>query len=148
MKIKIYNQWSNRPKYKGRQPIGESMTVPDQSMDIREILLRFQSGLPPLGMKVPLYNENDDTPDVRRLDLAEIEELRDQAREEYKARRKRFIEQEKAKREKAQQGPKVQRTTGDAGDQDTADQPDNPISVKTGGGGAQPPDTSKRKAGK
>lgn len=51
-----------------------SMTVPDQTMSIREIMQRFAKGLPIDGSKVPIYDEENDLPDLRTLDLAERED--------------------------------------------------------------------------
>jgi len=53
-----------------------SMTVPDQTMSIRTILDRHSRGLPIDGIKIPIYDgEENDLPDWRRLDLAERQEL-------------------------------------------------------------------------
>jgi hypothetical protein len=52
------------------------MTIPDQTMSIRTILERHSRGLPIDGIKVPIYEgEENDLPDWRRLDLAERQEL-------------------------------------------------------------------------
>lgn len=59
-----------------------SATIPDQSLSIREILLRHTSGRPIGNVYTPIYDgENYDMPDPRTLDLAE----RQQLAEEYKA---------------------------------------------------------------
>ena len=53
-----------------------SMTIPDQTMSIRTILERHSRGLPIDGVKIPIYEgEENDLPDWRRLDLAERQEL-------------------------------------------------------------------------
>jgi hypothetical protein len=53
-----------------------SMTIPDQTMSIRTILERHSRGLPIDGIKVPIYEgEENDLPDWRRLDLVERQEL-------------------------------------------------------------------------
>lgn len=60
-----------------------SLTVPDQTMSIRELLRRYASGLPLEGHKEPIYEgEDGDGIDPRRLDLAERQELEIQARQE------------------------------------------------------------------
>ena len=60
-----------------------SMTIPDQTMSIRELLRRFASGLPLGGSKEPIYEgEDGDGIDPRRLDLAERQELEISARQE------------------------------------------------------------------
>lgn len=61
-----------------------SLTVPDQSMSVRELLERHTRGLGNTGVKVPMYDDEDELPDVRTLDLAELEELREQNREQMK----------------------------------------------------------------
>jgi hypothetical protein len=53
-----------------------SLTIPDQTMTIRTILERHSRGLPIDGIKVPIWDgEDNDLPDWRRLDLAERQEL-------------------------------------------------------------------------
>lgn len=55
-----------------------SMTVPDMSMTIAEIIARTQKGLPVTGVRVPIYNETDEgiMPDLRNMDLSEVAELK------------------------------------------------------------------------
>jgi len=52
-----------------------SMTIPDQSMSIKTILERYARGLPVGGRLDEYYDEEDDLPDPRTLDLAERQEL-------------------------------------------------------------------------
>jgi len=58
-----------------------SMTVPDQTMSVRTILERYTRGLPVNGW-TPMYDEEDDLPDPRTLDLAERQELAEQFKQE------------------------------------------------------------------
>lgn len=63
-----------------------SMTVPDQTMTMTEIMNRYAKGLPLAGQKLPQYEdieEGDDyLPDPRRMDLAERQELKEAAEKE------------------------------------------------------------------
>jgi len=60
-----------------------SLTIPDQSMGIRELIQRYASGLPLGGGKEPIYEgEEGDGIDPRRLDLAERQEMEIAARKE------------------------------------------------------------------
>jgi hypothetical protein len=52
-----------------------SLTVPDQTMSIRTILERYARGLPVGGRLDEYYDEDNDLPDPRTLDLAERQEL-------------------------------------------------------------------------
>lgn len=52
-----------------------SMTVPDQSLSITQIMQRYARGLPLEGVRVPIYDEENDMPDFRRMDLAEKEQF-------------------------------------------------------------------------
>lgn len=54
----------------------ELVTVPGQSLSIQEIIRRFANGLPLGGFRQPIFDEDDDTPDLRKLDLAEREEYK------------------------------------------------------------------------
>lgn len=79
---------------------GVSMTIPDQTMSIREIMKRFASGLPIDGEKVPIYDgEEDAMPDMSKMDLAERQEWLEQAKTEL-AEVKARIEEEKLKKAK------------------------------------------------
>lgn len=53
------------------------MTVPDQTMSLRTILDRYARGLPITGTALePQYYGDDEYPDVTRLDLSELEDLK------------------------------------------------------------------------
>lgn len=65
-----------------------SMTVPDQCLSIREILIRYAKGLP-ISASDPLYDGEDADfddllPDPARMDLEEREAFRNQAIDELK----------------------------------------------------------------
>lgn len=57
------------------QPYGIDMTIPDQTLTIRQIVDRFAKGLPVEGAKTPIWDEDNDLPDFRTLDLAERQEM-------------------------------------------------------------------------
>lgn len=52
-----------------------SMTIPDQTMSIRQIVERFAKGLPVDGLREPIWDIDNDLPDFNTLDLAERQEL-------------------------------------------------------------------------
>lgn len=91
-----------KKEYKGQGNFGESKTVPDQSMTLRELLIRYAKGLPLEGAKTPIWEgEEGFDVDPEKLDLAEREELAEKAREELKAineRVKEEVEKKKAKK--------------------------------------------------
>jgi hypothetical protein len=74
---KIYHAMN----YTERKPFQEvnnqpSMTIPDQSMSMRDILDRFASGLPMDGERVSMYEEDDNVmPDGKKMDLVEVQEM-------------------------------------------------------------------------
>lgn len=56
-----------------------SETIPNEALSVKELLQRQQRGLPLLGNKVPIYQGDDnDLPDPRTLDLAELQQLREE----------------------------------------------------------------------
>lgn len=58
-----------------------SMTVPDQSLSIREILKRYASGtISDIAHKNVIYSE--DMPDLRGLDISELYEMRHEAQQD------------------------------------------------------------------
>lgn len=60
---------------------GISLTVPDQTMSIRTILERYSRGLPIGGRTDVYYDEEDEMPDIKSLDLSEIQEMRENAKQ-------------------------------------------------------------------
>lgn len=64
-------------KFPGKITYGPSLTVPDQTMSLREILSRHSRGLPISGVKVnPEYHgDTEDLVDFRTMDLAEKEDF-------------------------------------------------------------------------
>lgn len=105
--MKVYNTLnvSTRPKWgeKNRLP---SMTIPDQSMSVKEIMDRYTRGLPIDGQKVPVYTGgDDDMPDPRTLDLAERQQLAEDAQNELDAIKERNKPKPKPKPQPLQQIP-------------------------------------------
>lgn len=87
-----------------------SETIPDQSMSVREILLRHSRGLSAGGGRVPIYEgEEEFMPELANMDLAERQEYLEGIRDEIveiKAkmaeaeRKRRLVENEKLLQEK------------------------------------------------
>ncbi len=70
---------------KGQVNNEPSQTVPDQSMTLRELLIRYAKGLPLEGARTPIWEgEEGFERDPETLDLAEREELAEKARQELK----------------------------------------------------------------
>lgn len=94
-----YNR-ENFPVQKEKNTL-PSLTVPDQTMSIKEIMRRFAQGLPMEGEKVPVYDgEENDLPDSRTMDLADIQEMRERIKndiEEGERALKHYKQQQKPK---------------------------------------------------
>lgn len=97
MWIKTY--FNNVPT-KGKKFTMPSMTVPEQSLTIRQILDRYARGIP-LESKQPIWDDNADIddfmPDPRTLDLAEREEFAQSAKAELEEVKKRIAEKQNIK---------------------------------------------------
>jgi len=79
-----------------------SMTVPDQSMSMREILSRYASGLPLGAGRVPIYEDPEsDLPDLANMDLADRELYLANAKAELDEVNARLKEKETEKQRKA-----------------------------------------------
>lgn len=96
-----------------------SMTVPDQTLSMRQILDRYTRGLPiDASVRIPEADDAEDEfyPDIAYMDLADVQRLRDDAAErvrELKAKAKseadaakaaRLVKTAAAKRHEAQSG--------------------------------------------
>jgi len=68
----------NVPK---EQNSGEVKTVPDQTPSMRMILDRHQRGIP-VEEKIGTYNESYIYPDIRKMDLVEVQELKMELKEQ------------------------------------------------------------------
>ena len=55
---------------------GVSHTVPDQALTVREILEKFASGTLDEIAGEPFYNDDDELPDLRGLDITELEQMK------------------------------------------------------------------------
>lgn len=66
-------------KVKGEENKFPSQTIPNEAMSIREILVRYSRGMP-IDTRVPIYDEENDLGSLnpRKMDLADIQELREQ----------------------------------------------------------------------
>jgi hypothetical protein len=80
--------------YKGEYNTQPSLTIPDQTMELSQLIDRFTRGLPITTFK-PVYDETGDMPDPRRLDIAEYNEMRKNAALELQR-----LTQEKEQRER------------------------------------------------
>lgn len=64
---------------------GKGRTVPNQALSIEEIILRTQRGYPVDETYTTFYNgEDDDLPDLRRLDITQLHELKKWADDKIK----------------------------------------------------------------
>lgn len=61
--------------YNGEKNYQPSLTIPDQTLPLRELIDRFTRGLPVTSFK-PVYDEDNSLPDPRKMDLAEYNEMR------------------------------------------------------------------------
>lgn len=77
-----------------------SMTVPDQSLTIRQILDRYSRGLP-LDLKTPQWDNQPDIddimPDPKTLDISERYDLAQQAQQELNQIKRKLAEKPKNK---------------------------------------------------
>lgn len=69
-------------------------------MTIRQIIQRTQKGLPVTGVKVPVYNETEIgvMPDLRKMDISEIHDLKKRLKQSEDQIRKQ-LQQEEEKRQ-------------------------------------------------
>lgn len=86
-----------------------SLTIPDQTFTIKEILDRFARGLAFNGAKVPVYHGEEELPDTRRMDLADIEQYKESLQLEIEGLQSKL--REKAPSPEEVQEAKVVKTT-------------------------------------
>lgn len=75
-----FNSSSRKKNYeKSTKP---SLTIPDQTMSIQEIMRRYASGLPIGGQKVPMYEGDEEQPDFQHMDLVDRQAFMEEAAQE------------------------------------------------------------------
>lgn len=77
MKFNTQFKQHNREEW-FENPYGESMTEPDQSLSVQEIIRRFSAGTlseDEISRPSEYYNDDIDNPDPRVLDITDIEEI-------------------------------------------------------------------------
>lgn len=87
--------WLNYTKTEGEIFTEASKTVPDQTLTVRELLVRHTRGLPLDGYREPIYDEDETSQGLRieSLDLvdkqvlmASAKETQEKAKNDYKKR--------------------------------------------------------------
>lgn len=78
-----YGEFTQQPEIQ----VLVSMTVPDQTLTIREIIANSQNGVPSNVGRVPIYRGEELFPDFERLDLSEKYDIIQEVKAEYKRRK-------------------------------------------------------------
>lgn len=103
---KVWHSLNARFRPKNYKVIDEpSMTVPNQSMSVREIMDRHTRGIPGLGNdpQSALYDENSMGIDIRKMDLAEVEQLMHHTEDVIRDRKRKLNEFDKQRKSEARQ---------------------------------------------
>lgn len=107
--LKFKTQWNGvETENKRFERVGTvSKTIPDQTMSVAEIMHRYAKGLPISGERVPVYHGDEEfIPDIKTLDLSEIEDMKIQAQNTIAAERKKIADLE-AERKKIAENKKL-----------------------------------------
>lgn len=105
-KIKTQYNTDEFPRYMEKIE-GPSMAIPDQTMSLKQLLDRFARGLPLEGEKFPIYHDEEEMPDLSKMDLSEIADLRDAVQQDIIEKQEELIKQQAEKdKETAEQNQK------------------------------------------
>lgn len=111
---KIRHQYNSGPS-KGEVNLFPTKTIPDQVFSLKELLDRNARGLAITGEKFPIYHEDEngnpeEMPDLRKMDLSEIHDLKTwhaeylkEQREQYEEKRKQSLEEKRKQAAEQQQ---------------------------------------------
>lgn len=94
-----------KTQYNATPSIGEinnepSMTVPDQTLSMKDILRRFRQGLPITGAKAPVFDDDGSEeyfPDLSKMDLADRQQAIEDAQVELASLKTKIEEEKKQK---------------------------------------------------
>lgn len=97
----------NPDNFPGETNTGELLVVPDQSLTVEQILDRHAKGLSSTHVKVPIYTSNSKEieemlPDFNKLDLAEIQLLKQATHERIEQIKREMYERVAKDKEEAQ----------------------------------------------
>ena len=108
---KMETKFKTRENAKPSMPeinTGESQTIPDASISMRQVLDRFQRGIPVTrSLRQPVYNENFDYPDNMQFDdihnakleqLEKVERLKSRKREIEKIKQAKKVNDDSEKK--------------------------------------------------
>lgn len=93
-----FNQYSKLPpKDHGEVNTLPSLTIPEQSMTVMELMQRHSAGLPLTGHRIPIFEGEDTMPDLEKLDLSERYALMEKAQKEFNELKQKQLEKRKQK---------------------------------------------------
>lgn len=118
MKIRTTANYEKQPGEVFKQP---SLTRPDMTYTPKEMLLRYQRGLPLDKVRDMSYHGDDMYPDTRSMDLVEVQEQIDKVRDTIE-RGKAELQEKEAKR-KQRRKELLDRARADKASQDTSGSP-------------------------
>lgn len=122
-KFSVLHQYSEQPIRKGHHSDLPSLFVPDQTMSIPELLIRYARGLPINGEKTPVYNGETDLPDLNTMDLAEIEDMKNNLQKTIKDTREALTKAEQRKQTKLLEKQLTQKIKNDFSQQTDSKEP-------------------------
>lgn len=109
MKPKIFNHFNREERPIREYTVTPSLTVPDQSMTIREILERYARGLPLEAGKVPIYHgEDNPTVDLNAMELTDRMDFIQETMEKGEKAKKDLDEQKQARKKKKEKDALIQ----------------------------------------
>ena len=100
MKFRTQYTWIKTP---GEINDNVIITIPNQALTVQEIMQRFASGRPIPKSVNMMYTGDDYTPDVRRMDISEYEDLKEATRIEVERLQKQIKDKANIKANKEQQ---------------------------------------------
>lgn len=101
--MKKHYSWLNaHEKTANRLNQMPSVTIPSQTLSVRQILDRYRRGMPLEGRRQPLYHDGE-FPDINGLDLSEIQALKRAAAEQVQQYQADLAKQEEANRKQKEQ---------------------------------------------
>lgn len=98
MKVVVNQLTYDHTKVSGEKFSKPSLTIPDATMSLRELLDRYGRGLPVSGTEPVYHGDEEEMPNLKTMDLTEIQQMKEDVANAVKHHREKAFTESSTKR--------------------------------------------------